>query len=61
MVRIRDSMIFFGEVSDVAKAWPAMERSGAVEDPSGNQWWISTHIEDMSESELIQRALNKDG
>ena len=32
------------------------DRSGAVEDPSGNQWWIATHIEDMSDEELIERA-----
>ena len=32
------------------------DRSGAVEDPSGNQWWIATHIEDMSEEELMERA-----
>jgi uncharacterized glyoxalase superfamily protein PhnB len=32
------------------------DRSGAVEDPSGNQWWIATHIEDMSGAELIERA-----
>ena len=32
------------------------DRSGAIEDPSGNQWWISTHIEDMSDEELIERA-----
>ena len=32
------------------------DRSGAVEDPSGNQWFIATHIEDMSDEELIERA-----
>ena len=32
------------------------DRSGAVEDPSGNQWWIATHVEDMSNEELIRRA-----
>ena len=32
------------------------DRSGAVEDPSGNQWWIATHIEDMSDEEIIERA-----
>jgi len=32
------------------------DRSGAVEDPSGNQWWIATHIEDMSDEELMERA-----
>jgi len=32
------------------------ERSGAVEDPSNNQWWISTRTENMSNEELIERA-----
>jgi PhnB protein len=32
------------------------ERSGAVEDPSGNQWWMSSQIEKMSNEELVKRA-----
>lgn len=32
------------------------DRSGAVEDPSGNQWWIATRVEDLSGEELIERA-----
>jgi uncharacterized glyoxalase superfamily protein PhnB len=32
------------------------DRSGAVEDPSGNQWWIATRKEDVSQEELIRRA-----
>jgi len=35
------------------------ERSGAVEDPAGNQWWIATHTEDMSDDELIRRAMSR--
>lgn len=35
------------------------DRSGAIEDPSGNQWWIATHIEDMSDEELLERAKNQ--
>ena len=31
------------------------DRNGAVEDPAGNQWWISTHIEDVSREEIIKR------
>jgi uncharacterized glyoxalase superfamily protein PhnB len=31
------------------------DRSGAVTDPCGNQWWISTHIEDVSQAELEKR------
>jgi len=32
------------------------DRSGAVEDPSGNGWWIATHIEDVSSEEIERRA-----
>ena len=32
------------------------DRSGAVEDMAGNQWWIATHKEGMSSEELMRRA-----
>jgi PhnB protein len=37
------------------------DRTAGVEDPSGNQWWIATHIEDLSEEEMARRseAFNK--
>lgn len=35
------------------------DRSGAVEDPAGNQWWIASHIEDMTAEELQKRAAQK--
>ncbi|HTF18226.1 MAG TPA: VOC family protein [Chryseolinea sp.] len=31
------------------------DRAGCVEDPWGNTWWISTHIEDVSDEELEER------
>ncbi len=31
------------------------DRSGGVEDPCGNQWWIATHVEDVSAEEFEQR------
>lgn len=31
------------------------DRSCGVEDPSGNQWWIATHIEDVSPEEMERR------
>ena len=31
------------------------DRSCGVEDPSGNTWWIATHIEDVSEEEIGRR------
>ncbi|MGH2789141.1 MAG: VOC family protein [Actinomycetota bacterium] len=32
------------------------DRMAGVRDPVGNQWWIATHIEDVSESEMAKRA-----
>jgi uncharacterized glyoxalase superfamily protein PhnB len=31
------------------------DRNAGVQDPSGNQWWIATHIEDVSPKELERR------
>jgi uncharacterized glyoxalase superfamily protein PhnB len=35
------------------------DRNGAVTDPSGNQWWIATHVEDVSPEELVRRAAER--
>jgi PhnB protein len=32
------------------------DRSGAVEDSQGNQWWIAAHVEDVSAEEIERRA-----
>jgi len=32
------------------------DRHGGIIDPSGNTWWLATHIEDVSEQELARRA-----
>lgn len=32
------------------------DRVGAIADSAGNQWWIATHIEDITEEELGRRA-----
>jgi PhnB protein len=32
------------------------DRHGGVQDPSGNQWWIATHIEDVAPDEMQRRA-----
>ena len=32
------------------------DRSGGVKDVSGNQWWIGTHIEDVSPEEMEKRT-----
>lgn len=31
------------------------DRSGGVRDTAGNQWWITTHIEDVSAEEMARR------
>jgi uncharacterized glyoxalase superfamily protein PhnB len=31
------------------------DRTSGVTDMCGNQWWISTHVEDVSEEELTKR------
>lgn len=31
------------------------DRTGGVKDPLGNQWWITTHIEDVSPEEMERR------
>ena len=32
------------------------DRIGAVQDPSGNQWWLATHTEDVTPEEIARRA-----
>jgi PhnB protein len=32
------------------------DRHGGVKDPSGNFWWIATHVEDVPPDELARRA-----
>ncbi|RED12160.1 VOC family protein [Pontivivens insulae] len=32
------------------------DRDGGIEDPAGNLWWISTHIEDPTDDEIVARA-----
>lgn len=34
---------------------PYGDRSGGIEDRQGNQWWISTHVEDVSPEEVERR------
>jgi PhnB protein len=35
------------------------DRSGAVKDPTGNEWWIATRIEDVSPHEVARRYASK--
>ena len=32
------------------------DRSGAVQDPCGNEWWIATHVEDVTKEKMARRA-----
>ncbi|MFN2545672.1 MAG: VOC family protein [Actinomycetota bacterium] len=32
------------------------DRSGGVQDPAGNKWWIATHVEDVPPEEMQRRA-----
>jgi len=32
------------------------DRTGGVQDAFGNQWWLATHIEDVSPEEMRRRA-----
>jgi uncharacterized glyoxalase superfamily protein PhnB len=32
------------------------DRTGAVEDAFGNQWWLATHMEDVTPEEMERRA-----
>lgn len=32
------------------------DRSGGVKDPGGNTWWISTHVEDVTDEEMRRRG-----
>jgi uncharacterized glyoxalase superfamily protein PhnB len=32
------------------------DRSAGLTDPFGNQWWMATHVEDVSPEEMDRRA-----
>lgn len=35
------------------------DRNAGVTDPSGNSWWIATHVEDVSQEEMERRAAER--
>lgn len=37
------------------------DRSAGVTDPTGNQWWFATHVEDVSHEEMARRAASMGG
>ena len=32
------------------------DRNAGVKDPTGNTWWIGTHVEDVDQEEIVRRA-----
>ena len=32
------------------------DRTAGVRDATGNQWWLSTHVEDVAHEEIVRRA-----
>jgi uncharacterized glyoxalase superfamily protein PhnB len=36
------------------------DRSGGVRDAAGNQWWISTHVEDVAPEEMARRQAEQE-
>lgn len=36
------------------------DRSGGVKGPLGNEWWVATHVEDVSPEEMAKRAASRD-
>ncbi len=43
-------------VMEVTHMYHAGERYGGVQDPSGNIWWIATHVEDVPPEEQKRRV-----
>lgn len=37
------------------------DRSGGLVDPTGNQWWVSTHVEDVPPEEMERRMAEQAG
>ena len=35
------------------------DRNAGVQDPSGNKWWLATHVEDVSAEEMERRSRDK--
>jgi PhnB protein len=35
------------------------DRMAGVDDPFGNQWWIATHVEDVSSEEMQRRSAER--
>ena len=35
------------------------DRVAGVQDPSGNQWWMATHVEDVSPEEMARREASR--
>jgi uncharacterized glyoxalase superfamily protein PhnB len=65
---VRDTDAFYGKAMEAGATSlrePADQfygdRSAGVQDPEGNQWWIATHVEDVSEAEMARRMKEQPG
>ncbi len=60
-LRIGDSVLMISDSNPQFPALPAMsnqfygDRTAGIKDVYGNQWWIATHVEDLSQEELEKR------
>lgn len=36
------------------------DRNACVEDPAGNQWWMATHVEDVTPEEMERRLAERE-
>ena len=71
-LQIGDSMVMMGEAMEGFPYKQALEaggkslmepadqfygdRNAGVKDPTGNTWWIGTHVEDVDQKEIVRRA-----
>lgn len=42
-------------VTTITTSWIVGDRGGRVQDPTGNIWWIHTHLEDADEATMRER------
>jgi hypothetical protein len=55
-----DSKVMFGDHMEGVPGWGPnhmrlMHRAGRVRDPFGNEWFLATHIEDVTPKEMDRR------
>src|SRR6266581_1583909 len=61
-VKIGNSMVMMADSTTQYTPIPSQfygDRTAAVKDPTGNVWWIATHVEDLSPQEMEKRMKDK--